>query len=99
MTQHEELKKYGREPLVDAITRFLAHEHASDMGEIRASLERAIDDTRTARSTASAGGWQALVPTGAAARRDPLARTFTVFSPTVSCSTRFFWAGACGSCG
>lgn len=42
MNQYEELE-CGREPLVDAISRFLAHQHATSMGEIRASLERAID--------------------------------------------------------
>jgi 1-acyl-sn-glycerol-3-phosphate acyltransferase len=34
----------GREPLVDAISAFLAHEHTSGVGEIRRSLERLIDD-------------------------------------------------------
>jgi 1-acyl-sn-glycerol-3-phosphate acyltransferase len=34
----------GREPLVQAITSFLAHGHAAHMPEIRASLERAIDE-------------------------------------------------------
>jgi 1-acyl-sn-glycerol-3-phosphate acyltransferase len=34
----------GREPLVHAITSFLAHAHAAQMPEIRASLERAIDE-------------------------------------------------------
>jgi 1-acyl-sn-glycerol-3-phosphate acyltransferase len=34
----------GREPLVDAITAFLAHAHARHLPEIRASLERVIDD-------------------------------------------------------
>src|SRR5262245_6811562 len=34
----------GREPLVQAITTFLAHEHAPHMPEIRASLERALDE-------------------------------------------------------
>lgn len=34
----------GREPLVDAITAFLAHAHARQMTEIRASLERVIDE-------------------------------------------------------
>jgi len=34
----------GREPLVDAITTFLAHAHARQMAEIRASLERVIDE-------------------------------------------------------
>jgi 1-acyl-sn-glycerol-3-phosphate acyltransferase len=34
----------AREPLVDAISRFLAHRHTSDLSGIRASLERAIDE-------------------------------------------------------
>ena len=34
----------GREPLIETITRFLEHEHASRLGEIRATLEREIDD-------------------------------------------------------
>ena len=34
----------GRAPLVDAITTFLAHSHASSLTEIRGSLERAIDE-------------------------------------------------------
>jgi hypothetical protein len=34
----------GREPLVDAITAFLAHAHARQMPEIRASLEHVIDE-------------------------------------------------------
>jgi 1-acyl-sn-glycerol-3-phosphate acyltransferase len=34
----------SREPLVDAITAFLAHAHARQMPEIRASLERVIDE-------------------------------------------------------
>ena len=34
----------GREPLVDAISAFLAHRHASGLREIRASLERTIDE-------------------------------------------------------
>ena len=34
----------GREPLVDAISAFLAHRHAAGMPEIRASLERTIDE-------------------------------------------------------
>jgi 1-acyl-sn-glycerol-3-phosphate acyltransferase len=73
MNQHEEVE-CGREPLVDAITRFLAHEHASDMGEIRASLERAIDDAGPraidglGRRLASAGADWSYYP------RDPLAR-------------------------
>ena len=33
-----------REPLVEAITAFVAHGRASAVGEIRATLERAIDD-------------------------------------------------------
>jgi len=34
----------GRDPLVQAITSFLAHEHAPHIPEIRATLERTIDD-------------------------------------------------------
>ena len=34
----------GRGPLVDAIAAFLAHEHASQLPDIRASLERTIDE-------------------------------------------------------
>ena len=34
----------GRQPLVEAITRFLAHGHAPGIREIRASLERTIDE-------------------------------------------------------
>ena len=92
MNQHEELE-CGREPLVDAITRFLAHEHASDMGEIRASLERAIDD---AGPRAIDGLGRRLAGAGADWSYYPGIRwpeTFTVFSLTVSCSTpRLFWA-------
>jgi 1-acyl-sn-glycerol-3-phosphate acyltransferase len=34
----------GRDPLVDAITMFLAREHAASLDEIREHLERAIDE-------------------------------------------------------
>jgi 1-acyl-sn-glycerol-3-phosphate acyltransferase len=34
----------GRDPLVEAIVRFLAHAHAADAGDIRTCLERAIDE-------------------------------------------------------
>ena len=34
----------GRDPLVQAITSFLAHEHAPHIPEIRATLERTIDE-------------------------------------------------------
>jgi 1-acyl-sn-glycerol-3-phosphate acyltransferase len=34
----------AREPLVDAITTFLAHKRASDIPEIRSALERVIDE-------------------------------------------------------
>jgi 1-acyl-sn-glycerol-3-phosphate acyltransferase len=34
----------AREPLVDAITTFLAHKRGSDIPEIRSALERAIDE-------------------------------------------------------
>ena len=34
----------GRTPLVNAITTFLAREHASNLGQIRECLEHAIDE-------------------------------------------------------
>src|ERR671924_1406440 len=34
----------GRAPLVDAITMFLAREHASNIDEIRACLEQTLDE-------------------------------------------------------
>ena len=34
----------GRQPLVEAITTFLAYRHSSSLGEIRAALERTIDE-------------------------------------------------------
>ncbi len=64
----------GREPLVDAIVRFLAREHASDTHEIRACLEQAIDESgpdaieRMAERLARTGSDWAYYP------RDPLAR-------------------------
>lgn len=64
----------GRAPLVDAIVRFLAHEHASDTHEIRACLERAIDeagpdaiDGLSARLSSAGADWSYYPP-------DPLAR-------------------------
>jgi 1-acyl-sn-glycerol-3-phosphate acyltransferase len=54
----------GREPLVDAIVRFLAREHASDTREIRTYLQRIIDeagpdaiDTMSARLAGAGAGW------------------------------------------
>ena len=41
---HQDSLACGRDPLVHAITSFLAHAHAPQMPEIRASLERAIDE-------------------------------------------------------
>ena len=64
----------GREPLVDAIVRFLAREPASDTREIRACLEQAIDESepdaieRMAERLARSGSDWAYYP------RDPLAR-------------------------
>lgn len=64
----------GRAPLVDAITTFLAHEHAPGMPEIRASLERIIDEAGPdalvilGRRLAAAGTDWKYYP------RDPLAR-------------------------
>src|SRR5688500_2323350 len=64
----------GREPLVEAIVRFLAHEHARHGRDIRACVERAIDeagpgaiDSLSVR-LASAGADWTYYP------RDPLAR-------------------------
>jgi 1-acyl-sn-glycerol-3-phosphate acyltransferase len=64
----------ARGPLVDAITAFLAHEHASQMREIRATLERAIDEagpdaigSMAVRLSAAGADWS-YYP------RDPLAR-------------------------
>jgi 1-acyl-sn-glycerol-3-phosphate acyltransferase len=64
----------GRAPLVDAITTFLAREHAAGMREIRESLERVIDEAGPdalvflGQRLAGAGtGWN-YYP------RDPLAR-------------------------
>ena len=65
----------GREPLVDAITTFLAHSHASSLTEIRGSLERAIDEAGPhaldglGRRLALAGTDWSYFP------RDPLARS------------------------
>jgi 1-acyl-sn-glycerol-3-phosphate acyltransferase len=64
----------GREPLVEAIVRFLAHQHAVHSREIRASVEQAIDeagpgaiDSLSARLAAAGADWS-YYP------RDPLAR-------------------------
>lgn len=64
----------GREPLVDTIIRFLAHERVTDACEIRACVERAIDEsgagaieTLSARLSRSGTDW-AYYP------HDPLAR-------------------------
>jgi 1-acyl-sn-glycerol-3-phosphate acyltransferase len=64
----------GREPLVEAIVRFLAHERAADTREIRACLERAIDeagpgaiDSLSVRLAGAGADWS-YYP------RDPLAR-------------------------
>src|SRR5205085_1990300 len=64
----------GREPLVEAISAFLAHGHTSGVGEIRGSLERLIDeagpdaiDSLSRRLTESGTDW-AYYP------RDPLVR-------------------------
>jgi 1-acyl-sn-glycerol-3-phosphate acyltransferase len=64
----------GRDPLVDAITMFLARDHASNLGQIRQHLERAIDDAGpgalaalSARLGGRADAWD-YYP------RDPLAR-------------------------
>jgi 1-acyl-sn-glycerol-3-phosphate acyltransferase len=64
----------GREPLVEAIVRFLAREHATDTREIRACLERAIDEEgpgaidKMSLRLAGAGADWTYYP------RDPLAR-------------------------
>jgi 1-acyl-sn-glycerol-3-phosphate acyltransferase len=64
----------GRDPLVDAIATFLARDHALGIPDIRASLERAIDEAGPAaidgltRRLASAGSDWSYYP------RDPLAR-------------------------
>ena len=64
----------GRGPLVEAITSFLAHEHAPHLREIRASLERAIDEAgpdaigSMAERLSTAGSDWDYYP------RDPLAR-------------------------
>ena len=64
----------GREPLVETIVRFLAHERASDAREIRECVERAIDesgpgaiDSLSARLLRAGTDW-AYYP------HDPLAR-------------------------
>ena len=64
----------GRDPLVDAIVRFLAHDHVTESREIRACLERAIDeagpgaiDRLSARLAGTGADWIYYA-------RDPLAR-------------------------
>ena len=64
----------GRAPLVDAITMFLAREHAASLVQIREHLERAIDEAGpealqalSARLAGGANDWN-YYP------RDPLAR-------------------------
>jgi len=64
----------GRDPLVEAITMFLARDHASNLGRIRQHLERTIDDAGpdalaalSARLGSRADAWD-YYP------RDPLAR-------------------------
>jgi 1-acyl-sn-glycerol-3-phosphate acyltransferase len=64
----------GREPLVDAIAGFLSHGHIPAMSDIRASLERTIDeagpaalDGLAARLAQAGVGWEYFP-------RDPLAR-------------------------
>ena len=64
----------AREPLVDSIVRFLAHERAADAREIRACIERAIDESApaaiesmSARLLRAGADWDYYPP-------DPLAR-------------------------
>ena len=64
----------GREPLVETIVRFLAHERMADPCEIRACIERAIDesapgaiDALSARLLRAGADWDYYPP-------DPLAR-------------------------
>ena len=64
----------GREPLVETIVRFLARERVTDAREIRACVERAIDesgpgaiDSLSARLLRAGADWAYYPP-------DPLAR-------------------------
>ena len=81
----------GRQPLVEAITRFLAHGHAPGMPEIRASIERAIDEAGPAaidglaRRLAAAGSDWSYYPSDPLARRihHVLARQVLQHEPVV----------------
>lgn len=64
----------GREPLVETIVRFLAHERVTDRGAIRECIERAIDESGpeaieslSARLLTTGADWDYYAP-------DPLAR-------------------------
>jgi hypothetical protein len=64
----------GRDPLVDAITTFLAHRHVSQMSGIRAALERVVDEVGP-EALDSLGRRLALAGTEwSCYTRDPLAR-------------------------
>jgi 1-acyl-sn-glycerol-3-phosphate acyltransferase len=81
----------GRQPLVEAITKFLAHGHAPGMPEIRAALERAIDEAGPAaidglaRRLAAAGSDWSYYPSDPLARRihHVLARQVLQHEPVV----------------
>jgi 1-acyl-sn-glycerol-3-phosphate acyltransferase len=64
----------GRGPLVEAITTFLAHEHAPHMREIRATLERAIDEAGPGAIGSMADRLSAAGADWSYYPRDPLAR-------------------------
>ena len=81
----------GRQPLVEAITKFLAHGHAPGMPEIRAALKRAIDEAGPAaidglaRRLAAAGSDWSYYPSDPLARRihHVLARQVLQHEPVV----------------
>jgi 1-acyl-sn-glycerol-3-phosphate acyltransferase len=64
----------GRDPLVEAITSFLAREHASDLGHIRHHLERTLDDAGPAALAALSARLGGGTEDWAYYARDPLAR-------------------------
>ena len=64
----------SRQPLVDAITTFLAYRHAPNLPEIRAVLERTIDEAGPGAVDALSRGLACAGQEWSYSPRDPLAR-------------------------
>ncbi len=88
----------GREPLVDTIVRFLAHERVADAREIRDCVEQAIDefgpgaiDSLSARLSRAGADW-AYYPYDPLARRIHHALAPRVLQPGAGChAARVIW--------